>query len=259
MSGASISTATPGAAGAFTTPTLSPVQLADGDQLDVQVDFNPQIVGGQQGSLTLTTNDGTVSVPVSGRGIPEGVPIAATPSSLTFGTQPIGGGAVALNVEFQNTSSASITVDSVYIESGASAPFSIGSLPEPLPSLAPGDILAVPVNFTPPATSGDLVQSFADHLVITTSAGEATVPLAGSAAPPPEMAISSLRLGVGTVALGQSTMVSFTVANRGGTALTITKSKPPTAEGFSAASSLSEGTVIPAHAARVETVSFFTT
>jgi hypothetical protein len=255
VSSASITVSTPGAAGAFTTKPLSaPVHLAAGKQLSLLVKFDPQVVGGQEGTLTVTTNLGTASVAISGRGLPEGVPLAATPTSVDFGTQPIGGGVVSSTVLFKNTSSSPFTVDSVNIESGAPAPFSVGTLPDPIPPVAAGTSISVPVDFTPPATSGDFVQYFNDHLVIVTSAGEATVPLAGQAAPPPQITISSLELNVGTVAVGQSGIVSFTVGNRGGTPLTITKSKPPTANGFSALTSLSEGSVIAAHAMVLETV-----
>jgi outer membrane protein assembly factor BamB len=257
VSAVSVSVSTSGASGAFlTTGLASPVHLSAGKTITVPITFEPKLVGGQQGTLTLTTNLGTVSVTLSGRGVPEGVPIAAAPTSLNFGLQPIGGGAVQETVSFENTSKSTFTVGALEIESGAPAPFAVGTVPAPLPSLAPGASLDVPVDFTPPATSGDFVQNFTDHLVITTSAGEAVVPLAGSAAPPPQITISSLSLNVGTVATGQSGIVSFTLGNGGGTPLMITKSKPPTAHGFSAMTSLPEGTVIAAHTNFVETVRF---
>jgi outer membrane protein assembly factor BamB len=257
VSAVSVSVSTSGASGAFlTTGLASPVHLSAGKTITVPISFDPKIVGGQQGTLTLTTNLGTVSVTLSGRGLPEGVPIAATPTALDFGLQPIGGGVVQRTVSFENTSKSPFTVDALEIESGAPAPFAVGTVSAPLPSLAPGTSLDVPVDFTPPATSGDFVQNFTDHLVITTSAGEAVVPLAGSAAPPPQITISSLSLNVGTVATGQSGIVSFTVGNRGGTPLEITKSKPPTGLGFSAVTSLPEGTVVAAHTNLVETVRF---
>ncbi len=254
---ASITVSTGGASGAFTVkPLAAPVKLTAGKTLTLAMKFVPQVVGGQQGTLTVTTNLGTAAVSISGRGVPEGVPIAATPTSVDFGVQPIGGGVVSATVSLQNTSSSPFTVESVEIESGAPAPFSLGELPDPLPTVAPGGAIDVPVDFTPPSSSGNFVQYFTDHLVITTTAGEATVPLAGQAAPPPQITISSLDNDVGTVAVGQSGIVSFTVGNRGGTSLAITKSKPPTAEGFSAVTSLSEGSVIPAHETVVETVRF---
>jgi hypothetical protein len=252
---ASVSVSTTGAAGAFTTPRLSkPVPLTAGRSIRLPVSFDPEVVGGQKGTLTLTTNLGTVSVLLSGRGIAEGVPIDATPPSVYFGIQPIGGGAVQDTVSFENTSTSSFTVDSVGIESGAPAPFAV--LPTPLPTVAAGASFSVTVDFTPPATSGDFVQTFNDHLVLDTSAGEATVPLEGQAAPPAQITISSLKLAIGTVAIGQSGIVSFTVGNRGGAPLIINKSKPPIADGFSAVTSLPEGTRIQAHQSFAETVRF---
>lgn len=257
VTGLSMTVSTPGAAGAFTAaPLAAPVHLRSGRSLSVPVTFAPQVVGGQQGTLTVDTSHGTLAVPVSGRGVPEGVPIAATPPAVKFATQPIGGAAVSVDVSFENTSSAPLTVESVGIESGASAPFGVGTLPDPLPTLAAGASLTVPVQFTPPATSGDFVQHFSDHLVVDTTAGESSVPLAGAAAPPPELAISSLSVSVGTVAVGQSGIASFLVSNRGGTPLTITKSKPPVSGGLSAVTTLAEGTVIGAHRSVVETVRF---
>jgi len=253
----SISVSTAGASGAFTTPALTvPDSLVSGQDITLPVTFAPKVVGGQQGTLTLTTDLGSVSVPLTGRGLPEGDPIAATPPSLNFGLQAIGGGTVQDMVSFENTSASPLTVDSVAIESGAQAPFSIGTVPSPLPSIPPGGSISLPIDFRPPATSGDFVQTFDDQLVMTTSAGEAVVPLAGSAAPPAQITISSLTLNVGTVAIGQSGIVSFTVGNGGGMPLTITKSKPPISDGFSADSSFSEGSVIGAHEMRVETIRF---
>jgi hypothetical protein len=257
VTGTSISTSTPGASGAFTTPPLaSSVQLSSGSQLSVPVSFVPQVLGEQDGTLILTTNLGTVSVPVSGQGIVGSAPISATPASVNFGVHPIGGPVVDATLTLENTSLLSVTLESVTIESGTTAPFSIGTLPDPLPDLAPGETLTVTVVFSPPRTSGDFVQSFDDHVVISTGAGNTTVPLEASAAPPPQIDFSALKLGVGTVAIGQSGVVSFTIGNRGGTPLTITESKPPATNGFAATTSLEETAVILPHTLRVETVRF---
>jgi hypothetical protein len=257
VTGVSISVSTAGASGAFTTPALTvPVSLVSGQDITLPVTFDPRVVGGQQGTLTLTTDLGTVSVPLAGRGLPEGEPIAATPPSVNFGLQAIGGGTVQDTVSFENTSTSTLTVDSVTIGSGAQAPFSVGTVASPLPTIPPGGSISVPIDFKPPATSGDFVQTFDDQLVMMTSEGEAVVPLAGSAAPPPQITISSLKLNIGTVAIGQSGIESFTLGNGGGMPLTITKSKPPISDGFSADSSLSEGSVVGAHQTLVETVRF---
>ena len=249
--------ATSGASGAFTTPPLAaPVQLTSRGQLPVPVTLRSAACRRAAGHLDVDDQPrdrlGAGQRPRNTRGWPD----RRDTASLNFGLQPIGGDAVDATVSFQNTSSSSVTVDSVNIESGSPAPFSIGILPEPLPTVAPKGTLSVPVVFTPPGTSGDFVQNFDDQLVLTTSAGKTTVPLEGSAAPSPQITISALQLDVGTVAIGQSGIVSFTVGNQGGTPLTITKSKPPTRAWLHSAHLATGGDGDPAHAKEIETVRF---
>lgn len=257
VTGISIDASNSASEGAFTSPALTHRRkLLPGHTLDLPVTFSPQVVGGQRAKLTITTDDGTVSVLLTGRGVPEGVPIAASPPSVVFSTQPIGGPAVQSSISFQNTSSSSLTIQSATIESGTDLPFSIGTLPDPLPTVPAGGTFSVPITFTPPGSSGDFTETFRDHVVVSTTAGEATVPIRGSAAPAAQITISSLHVKFGTVADGQSAIASFLVGNRGGIPLTITKSKPPISNGFTAVTSLAEGTVIPAHRTLVETVRF---
>jgi hypothetical protein len=61
---------------------------------------------------------------------------------------------------------------------------------------------------------------------------------------------------LGSVVLGSSATATFTVANTGGTAITITKSKPPTGGAFAATTSLSEGTTIAPGEILTEKVAF---
>jgi hypothetical protein len=98
--------------------------------------------------------------------------------------------------------------------------------------------------------------SFASTVVLTSSVGAAGVPLAGTAAPPAQISISSLDVGFGAVPVGTSATRSFTVANTGGTTLHITKSKPPVTGGFSASTTLAEGTAIPPGTTLTEVVRF---
>ena len=57
-------------------------------------------------------------------------------------------------------------------------------------------------------------------------------------------------------AVGTVATETFTVANTGGTAVTLTKSKPPDGGAFTALTSLAEGTTIQPGASVTETVSF---
>jgi outer membrane protein assembly factor BamB len=257
ITGASITVGTPGATGAFATAALgAPVRLSAGESVSLPLTFTPKVVGGQSGALTVTTTHGTVAVGLSGAGIPEGVPIAASPPSVDYGGRPIGSRPARTTVVFQNTSTSALSVQSVAIESGAPAPFSLGTLPDPLPELAPGQTMTVPVRFTPPATSGDSLERFSDHLIVATSAGESSVPLSASSAPPAHLIAVPSAVDLGGVTIGRSRLAHFVVTNVGGFPLHITKSVPPTGGEFSAVTSLPVGTAIRAHASVFVTLRF---
>jgi hypothetical protein len=263
VTGISVRSTTPGADGAFTAGAPSPAlpaTLAAGDALRVPLTFTPGVLGGQQGDLTVTTKTGTVQVALSGDGLASNVPISTDPTSIDFGTLRIGGAPASAGVRVTNTSDASFTLDSVTLRSGTTAPFSLsgdGTLPA---SLSPGQSRNVQVTFTPPKTSGDFTQSFSDAVDIVTSAGDTSVPLAGGAAPGPQITIgtgtSAGSVDLGTVPVGQSGIASFTVGNRGGTNLTIEKSKPPVDGGVAAGTARPEATVIAPHTTLTETVRF---
>ena len=252
---------TDGAPNAFTAGTTTPalpVTLDAGGTLTVPITFSPEVVGGQTATLTVSTGSGTVSVPVTGTGIPPSVPIGTTPSSVNFGTLAIGGAPASRTVAFTNNTSSTITIDGYAFQGTGKNEFSLQNVnPKPPFTLGPGDTESVDVVFTPPATSGDFVQTFTADLDIDDSAGGPTgVPLQGDAAPPAQIVISPLHVNFGTVALGQTGTETFAVADTGGVALTINKSKPPVTSAFSEVTALPEGTVIAAHTAVAETVRF---
>jgi hypothetical protein len=257
----SVDNETVGASNAFTagttTPTL-PVTLKAGDTLTVPITFSPEVVGGQTATLTVSTGSGTVSVPVAGTGLAPSVPIGTTPSSVNYGTLACGGTPASRTVAFTNNTSSNITIDGYAFEGTGKNEFSLRNVnPTPPFTLGPKATESVNVVFTPPTTSGDFVQTFTADLDIDNSAGApVAVPLQGDAAPPAQIAISSLHVNFGTVALGQTGTETFTVADTGGVPLTINKSKPPVTNGFSALTALQEGSVIPAHTAVAETVQF---
>jgi hypothetical protein len=250
---------TPGASTAFTalTPTPRiPATLQAGETLTLPISFDPEILGGQSATLTITTGVGTLSLPVNGTGLPAASPIQTSPSSLDFGTVAIAGAPATLVASFTNETSEAQTVTGLSTASGNSLPFSLLDV-EPLPAtIAPGATQTVTVEFTPPSTSGNFTQIFNDDLVISTTAGNVEVPLVGGAAPPAQIAITTLALPFGSVAIGQDRMESFTVGNVGGLPLTITESKPPKSGGYAPATSLPVGTVIAPFSYLVESVVF---
>jgi Bacterial Ig domain/Bacterial lectin len=259
----SLDNETVGASTAFTAGTTTPrlpVTLSAGDTLTVPIRFSPEVIGGQTATLTVSTSSGTVSVPVTGTGLAPSVPIGTRPSSVNFGTLAIGGTPASQTVAVTNNTPSKITIDSYAFQGTGANVFSLRKVnPRPPFTLGPGDTESVNVVFTPPTTSGDFVQTFTADLEINIkgSAGPpVAVPLQGDAAPSAQIAISSLHVNFGTVALGQSRTETFTVADTGGVPLTINKSKPPVVDGFSALTALPEGSVIAAHTAVAETVQF---
>jgi hypothetical protein len=250
---------TAGAPAAFTAgspaPAL-PATLKAGDTLTVPITFDPELLGTQSATLIVTTGTGTMSVQVNGTGLAATDPILTSPSALDFGTVAIEGSPATLQESFTNETAETVSVTGLSMASGNSQPFSlpnVGLLPTPL---GPGATENVTVEYTPPSTSGNFTQIFNDVLDITTSAGTAAVPLVGGAAPPAQIAITTLKLPFGKVALGQSEIESFTVRDVGGLPLTITKSNPPTGTQFTATTSLPVGTVIAPFTALTESVEF---
>jgi hypothetical protein len=107
------------------------------------------------------------------------------------------------------------------------------------------------VHFDPVQTG-----SYSDALGLQTTGGSGQVGLSASAGTPGALQIANLSNDFGSVALGTSLTKSFTITNTGGTAVPITKSKPPIGGEFAATTSLPEGTTIQAGEAVTEQVSF---
>jgi hypothetical protein len=112
---------------------------------------------------------------------------------------------------------------------------------------------SVTINLTfEPTTEGN----FSGEIGMETTGGNGFVGLSGSAAPPGVLKISSEQNEFGAIEIGKSAQKSFTISNTGGTAVTITKSKPPSGGEFAATTSLSEGTTIAPGETLTETVAF---
>jgi len=248
---------TTGASSAFSAGTPSPmlpVTLQAGETVSVPVTFRPEVLGGQVATLTVTTANGTVSLPVSGLGLSDAKgPIGTSPDHVNFGTLAIGSKPAIQKLTFTNNSSGPVTLSDILLPNG---PFSLQGV-ERLPApLAKGASTSLTVTFTPPRTSGDFPQVFTADVTAKTTAGNAVVPLLGTAAPPALMGVSTTSVSFGRVALGQSRIESFTVGDEGGLPLKITASKPPATAGFTATTALVPGLVIAPHTFVTEIVRF---
>ncbi|GAB3855334.1 choice-of-anchor D domain-containing protein [Dactylosporangium cerinum] len=221
-----ISTAAPFAA----TPPALPVNLTAGQTLSVPVRYTPTATGGATGSLTFTTNGGTVPFDLHGVGTRPG--LGATPSALSFGTVPTGANKT-LGVSITNTGTTAVTITGF---TAPAAPFTATGFPASGTTLAAGASVSVSVRYTP-VTAGTQSSSF----IVTSSAGSVTVPVSGTAVTgAPHLTITPNPVAFGQVQVGQTATAVFDIANTGNIALTLTKAAPPVGA-FNTTTPVSEG------------------
>lgn len=228
---------TVGAAFSASAPSL-PVQLQQGDTISVPVTFSPTSVGPAGGSLVVTTSIGTTQVSLSGEGLSQTALLQTNPTAVSLGGVAVGqsrtSGAVLTNNGAQPLRFTAVT--------SPTAPFTVSGLPAVGSTLAAGASIQVTVTFAPTQTG-----TFTDELTVATdTGGTVTLPMSGSASPPPRLTITPLANTYPTTPVGATSARTFTVRNEGGTTLTITRSKPPvlTGSGFRAVSTLPEGSMI---------------
>jgi hypothetical protein len=221
-----ITTAAPFAA----TPPALPVNLAAGQTLSVPVRYTPTTTGGATGSLTFTTNGGTVPFDLHGVGTRPG--LGATPSALAFGTVPTGANKT-LGVSITNTGTAAVTITGF---TAPAAPFTAIGFPANGTTLAAGASVSVSVRYTP-VTAGTQNSSF----IVTSGAGSVTVPVSGTAVTgAPHLTITPNPVAFGQVPVGQTATQTFDIANTGNITLTLTKAAPPVGA-FNTTTPVSEG------------------
>ena len=229
------------------TPTL-PAGLATGQTIEVPITFMPTGTGPIAGTLTATTSSGRkVSFGLSGTGQASRGKLEASPPVLTFGGTSIGE-ELAAGATFRNVGGSPLTIEGVELPS---APFGVEDQPAVGSTIAPGGSLTVTVKFAPIETG-----KFKDEIGLETNGGKGSIALTGSASTPANLQITGEEVQYGSVTIGGSLSKSFTLTNIGGTALTITKSKPPIGGAFAATTSLPEGTTIAPGESLTETVLF---
>jgi len=228
------------------TPAV-PASLGAGQTLQVPVTFSPTQTGLIGATLTAETDHGTLSFSLQGTGQAAVAQVEASPKVLSFGGTTVGGHLSAA-ATFRNVGGAPLTIEGAKLPA---APFGVSELPAKGAVIEPGKAVTVQATFDP-TTEGN----FSGELVLETSAGPATVALAGSAGKPGVLKVSSETNEFPNVAVGASATRSFTVTNTGGTNVTVTKSKPPIGGAFAAVGSLPEGTTILPGETLTESVAF---
>ncbi len=225
-----------------------PAKLAAGQKISLPVTFAPTQSGLIGGTVTATTADNKeFQFALSGTGQAEQAELVLLPPVLSF---------EATAIDHERSESATIsnggaqplTIEQVELPG---PPFEAVGVPKAKTQIPPGKSLTIVVNFHPTEAG-----VFDGAIGLKTSAGEGQIALSGTAGAPGTLQIASETTDFGAVLLGTTLTKSFTVTNVGGTAVPITKSKPPLGGEFTAASSLQEGTTIQAGESVTEQVTF---
>ena len=190
--------------------------VAAGGSQQVSVTFKPSAIQSYPAELTISTNGGNITVPLSGSGIKVPAPeLKVTPASLSFGDVLVGE-SKALTLTISNTGNAEMVINSI---SPSESVFTRSSFSA---NVAAGGSQQVSVTFKPSA-----IQSYAAELTITTNGGTVIVPLSGKGtkAPAPELKVEPTSLSFGDVFIGNYSTRTFTISNTGNAALTISEIK----------------------------------
>ena len=185
--------------------------VAAGATCTVDVSFAPTATGARTGALTIFGNvpGGDLSVPLSGAGTTP-ASVVLTPSTLSFGTEMVGGTSTAQKVTVSNTGSNPATISQVsVIGDFAISKNTCGS------SLAGQSSCTLSIVFQP-VNSGTSYGS----VTVTDSAGTQTVQLSGTGQSPSTDAVSPTSLTFVTQQIGTTSAAqTVTLTNSGDASL----------------------------------------
>ncbi|MEU6317016.1 choice-of-anchor D domain-containing protein [Streptomyces sp. NPDC047009] len=227
-----------------------PTALAKDATLDVPISFAPTTTGGINGTLTANLSDGQKLVfALHGVGTRPG--LGAAPGAMDFGEVPTGSTST-LNLQITNTGTEAESIDSIAPPTGS---FAVSGLPSAGTLVPAGGSFVLSVTYRPVGSQDD-----SDALVVSSSSGGAahtlSVPVNGTAITGQgHLEFSTSSLDFGSVPIGSSKSLSFTITNTGNIPVTVTKAKAPTGD-FNSPMQLSEGLVIGPEQTAVQSVTF---
>ncbi len=231
----------------FTASMPSTTALSAGDSAPIPVTFTPGAAGTISGTVTVTTDAGTVAFSASGRGTAPG--FGADPPNLAFNDEPVGLTSTQ-NIQVTNTGT---DVETVTSASASSAPYTVSGLPAAGTTVPAGGSFIVSVTYAPTAP-GTSTGSISIGSSSNSTAHTLTIPLSGTAVTGQgHLDIAPWPLDFGAVALGSTTTKSFTLTNTGNIPVTVTKAKAPISD-YTSASPLAEGQQIGPGQSYVQTV-----
>jgi hypothetical protein len=171
--------------------------------------------------------------------------LSVSPNPLDFGNIA-NGTSLPLSLTLTNLGTGPLIFSGINTPTG---PFSMSGAPANGSALAAGASTNLTVTFAP-TTVGPYSSTF----TVDSNGGNIPVSLTGNAGAGPNLVVTPLNNVFGTVAVGSSSTMSFTLQNTGGSDLTISTSSPPAHGAFVAQTSLPIGSKIAAGQTVIETV-----
>jgi len=215
-SGLTVSQATLTGSGFTMSGLVLPLTLSAGQNASFTVVFTPTGSGAAGGSITVTStgSNPTLNIPLSGTGVTQGA-LTANPTSAGFGNVQDGSNS-SLSETLTNSGGSSLTISAA---TASGAGFSLSGLTLPV-TLNSGQSTSFSVVFSPSA-SGTATGS-----VTVTSNGSnpsLSIPLSGTGVTTGAESANPTALAFGSVQVGNSTSLSETVSNTGGSTVTISQ------------------------------------
>ena len=203
------------------TGTTPPVSVAPGADLVISIKFEPTKAGSAPGSVIIGSGvrafgkiypTSLISYSLSGTGVAP-VPLEATPSSVQFGSVPVGT-SISQSVQLRNAGTQSATISSASV---LGAGFTTIGLTTPM-TLAAGSTKSFMLKFVPTGVGTD-----SGILTLTSSsAKELTLSMTGTGANDTRaISASPTSLSFGSGAVGSTQKLAVTLKNTGNLNVTI--------------------------------------
>ena len=237
--------------------TSKGLHLAKGATARISIVFQPNTTPGSiQSTLRIVFDAGELDLPLTGLAQSPNALLYGSTTGLDFGGVTMGTSS-AQNVRFTNFGALPLTWGASVSPSNG---FSLGGVPAPGTTLAPGASITLVVTYTPSAPQSSATSSFTLTSSATPSVQTWTVNLSAHSAQPPQLSLSTSSgtsgLDLGSVPVGGSNTGSFTITNSGGSTATLTKVSAPTSSAFIFSQPLSAGDQIQAGTSLTINVAF---
>jgi len=211
-----ISAATASGTGFSLSGLALPVTLTAGQSTSFTVLFSPTGSGAASGSVSITSNGSNpnLSISLSGTGVTQGT-LTANPTSLAFGSIQVGS-STNLSETLTNTGGTSLTISAA---AASGTGFSLSGLALPV-TLTAGQSTSFTVLFSPTASGA---ASGSVSITSNGSGSNLSIPLSGTGVTQGTLTANPTSLAFGSVQVGNSSSLSETLSNTGGSTVTISQ------------------------------------